>query len=310
MEPFQSGQCGRFAGGVLGKELEGVLDNMATGTGKRPRRKTILIHSLLIATALVLTACSSKDDDDLALDDTPAEVLFNEGLALRNAGRLSDAGKKFTELDKLYPYSEYAKKSLMNLAYINFSLGRYPETVTAAERFTTLYPGSEDMPYALYLIGQAYYRQIPDISRDQKITEQAASALNELITRYPDSEYTADAKSKLLVAYDQLAGKEMMVGRYYLEKRNYIAAINRFKSVVINYQTTRHVEEALARLTESYYALGVVNEAQTAAAILGHNYPDSQWYKDSYSLLQKGGYEPSEDRGSWISKAFQGVKLF
>ena len=287
-----------------------MLDNMATGTGKRLRRKTTLIHSLLLATALVLTACASKDDDDLALDETPAEVLFNEGLALRNAGRLSDAGKKFTELDKLYPYSEFAKKSLMNLAFINFSLGRYPEAITAAERFNTLYPGSADTPYALYLIGQSYYRQIPDISRDQRITEQAASALNELVTRYPDSEYTADAKSKLLVAYDQLAGKEMMVGRYYLEKRNYIAAINRFKSVVINYQTTRHVEEALARLTESYYALGVVNEAQTAAAILGHNYPDSQWYKDSYSLLQKGGYEPSENRGSWISKAFQGVKLF
>lgn len=287
-----------------------MLRNMATEAGKRSGRKTALLGSIVLICALTLSACASKDDDDLAMDDTPAEVLFNEGLALRNAGRLSDAGKKFSEVDKIYPYSEYARKSLINLAYINFSLGRYPETITAADRFITLHPGSEDAAYALYLKGQSYQRQIPDITRDQKITEQAAQTFNELIQRYPDSEYTPDAKAKLLMAEDQLAGKEMQVGRFYLEKRNYIAAINRFKTVVINYQTTRHVEEALFRLTEGYYALGVVNEAQTAAAILGHNYPDSQWYKDAYSLLQKGGYEPSENKSSWISKAFQDVKLF
>ncbi|ADZ69783.1 outer membrane protein assembly factor BamD [Polymorphum gilvum] len=285
-----------------------MLDIVETKAARRPAKVAVLLRSLVLVSALALGACAS-DKDDLALDDTPAEVLFNEGLALRNAGRLSDAGKKFSELDKLYPYSEYARKSLINLAFINFSLGRYPEAIAASERFTTLYPGSEDSAYALYIIGQSYFRQIPDVTRDQEQTEKALSALNELIRRYPDSEYTADAKSKVLVAYDQLAGKEMQVGRYYLDRRNYIAAINRFKMVVINYQTTRHVEEALFRLTESYYALGVVNEAQTAAAVLGHNYPDSRWYKDAFALLKKGGYEPSENRGSWISRAFNSVKI-
>ncbi len=270
-----------------------------------------LLKVSVLGMVLTLAACASKEDtDDLALNETPPEVLYNEGLALRAQGRLTQAGKKFSELDRLYPYSEYAKKSLVNLAFLHFSTGKYPEAVVAAKRFLTLYPGSEDAAYALYIIGQSYYRQIPNIDRDQEVTEKARSAFNELIQRYPDSEYVADAQAKLLMADDQVAGKEMEVGRYYLKKRNYIAGINRFKNVVIHFQTTRHVEEALFRLTESYYALGVVNEAQTAAAVLGHNFPESRWYKDSHSLLVKGGYEPSEDSGSWISKAFKGINVF
>jgi len=273
-------------------------------------RTTAFLNIAVLGLSLTLGACTSKDDvDDLALNDTPPEVLYNEGLALRAQGNLRDAGKKFEELDKLYPYSEYAKKSLVNLAYLNFSRGKYPEAISAAQRFLTLYPGNNDAAYALYIIGQCYFRQMPDITRDQEMTEKAMAAFRELIQRYPDSEYIADAEAKLLVTQDQLAGKEMQVGRFYLKKRNYIASINRFKTVVINYQTTRHVEEALFRLTESYYALGVVNEAQTAAAVLGHNFPDSQWYKDAYSLLTKGGYEPSEDTGSWISKAFNKINV-
>lgn len=236
-------------------------------------------------------------------------MLFNEGLALRNDGRLRDAGEKFSEIDKRYPYSEYAKKSLINLAYINFTLGRYPETIAAGRRFTTLYPNDPDAAYALYLIGQSYFRQMPDVTRDQQTTERALAAFAELVQRFPDSEYTNDARARIRAADDQLAGKEMEVGRYYLKRRNYVAAINRFKMVVINYQTTRHVEEALFRLTESYYALGVTREAQTAAAVLGHNFPDSEWYKNAYSLLKEGGYSPSEDSGSWISRAFKGINV-
>ncbi|NVK33777.1 MAG: outer membrane protein assembly factor BamD [Rhodobacteraceae bacterium] len=259
---------------------------------------------------LALAACSSKDDlDELEMPDTPPEVLYNEGLSLRSQNKLALAGKKFEELDRLYPYSEYAKKSLVNMAYVNFARGKYTEAITSAQRFLTLYPGSPDAAYALYIIAQSYYRQIPDITRDQAVTHKAAAAFSELLQRYPDSEYAGDAESKLRVAQDQLAGKEMQIGRYYLEKRNYVAGINRFKTVVLQYQTTRHVEEALFRLTESYYALGVVSEAQTAAAVLGHNYPDTQWYKDAFSLLKKGGYGPSEDKGSWISKAFRGIKV-
>ncbi|MBO6758570.1 MAG: outer membrane protein assembly factor BamD [Roseibium sp.] len=270
----------------------------------------LLLRVAVLAVPLGLAACSSTDEaDEFALNDTPPEVLYNEGLALRAEGRLRQADEKFQELDKLYPYSEYAKKSLVNMAFINYSRGKYPEATSAARRFLTLYPGSDDAAYALYIIGQSYYRQIPDITRDQEVTVKAASAFAELIERYPDSEYVADSETKLLAAQDQLAGKEMQVGRFYLNKRNYIAGINRFKTVVLNYQTTRHVEEALFRLTESYYSLGVVNEAQTAAAILGHNYPDTEWYKDAYSLLNSGGYEPSEDEGSWISRAFRGISL-
>ena len=271
-------------------------------------RKARIASLALLAVALA--ACSStKDDEDFATNDTPAEVLYNEGLALRNEGRLSDARVKFEEVDKLHPYSEYSRKALINLAYLNYSSGKFTEAITAAKRFTTLYPGSEDSAYALYIIGQSYHKQIPDVTRDQEMTQRAMAAYGELVQRYPESEYAEDARTKIRIAQDQLAGKEMEVGRYYLKRGHQIAAINRFKVVVTNYQTTRHIEEALFRLTESYYALGVVNEAQTAAAVLGHNFPDSQWYKDAYSLLKTGGYSPDEDSGSWISRAFVGISL-
>ena len=224
---------------------------------------------------------------------------------MRAQGKLRDSTDKFEELDKLYPYSEYSKKSLVNLAYLNYSRGKYAETVTAAKRFVTLYPGDEDSAYMLYLAGQSYFQQMPDITRDQAVTQRAAAAYNELIQRYPESEYVPDAQRKLRIVQDQLGGKEMQVGRYYLKRRNYIAGINRFKTVVVNFQTTRHVEEALYRLTEAYYSLGVISEAQTAAAVLGHNFPDTQWYKDAYALLNQGGYQPNEDSGSWISRAFR-----
>ena len=275
----------------------------------RRRRAALLGRVLVLSSLVVLAACAKDKVDDLALDDTPPAVLYNQGLALRAAGKLSDAGKKFSQLDKAYPYSEYSRKALINLAYLNFSMGKYPETIAAAQRFLQLYPGSDDAAYALYLQGQSYYRQIPDVSRDQEETQKALASFSELLQRYPDSEYAPDARKRLLMVQDQLAGKEMSVGRFYLKKRDYVAAINRFKDVILHYQTTRHVEEALARLTEAYYALGVVSEAQTAAAVLGHNFPDSQWYKDSYDLLKKGGYSPSEDKSSWISRAFSSVKI-
>jgi len=274
------------------------------------RKLALLAKVACLALPLGLAACSSNgDQDEYALNDTPPEVLYNEGLALRAQGNLKGADGKFRELDRLYPYSEYAKRSLVNMAFINYRRGNYTDAITSARRFLTLYPGNEDAAYALYIIGQSYYAQIPDITRDQRVTMEAAQAFSELIERYPESEYVADSRTKLIAAQDQLAGKEMQIGRFYLKKRNYIAAINRFKDVVLQYQTTRHVEEALFRLTESYYALGVVNEAQTAAAVLGHNFPDTDWYRDAYSLLQEGGYSPSEDSGSWISRAFDGINV-
>jgi outer membrane protein assembly factor BamD len=189
-------------------------------------------------------------------------------------------------------------------AYSYYEAHSYEECVTSAKRYISLHPGSSDAAYAQYLIGSSYFDEIPDITRDQARTEKALAALDEVIRKYPASEYAVSAKQKTEIARDQLAGKEMQIGRYYLERREYLAAINRFKTVISDYQDTRHVEEALERLTEANLGLGLVSEAQTAAAVLGHNDPGSPWYKDAYKLLQTGGVEPKEDAGSWISRAF------
>lgn len=278
-------------------------------TSLRERSGRLGLAAALTAT-LALAACGGDKPDPGALKpDPPPQELYNEGLGLMQAGGLKDAAKKFEELDKLYPYSEYARKGLVNTAFAYYSNGKYTEAINSARRFVTLYPGSPDAAYALYIIGQSYYRQIPDITRDQEVSSKALGAFNELVQRFPDSEYADDARQKIQMINDQLAGKEMEIGRFYLARHDYIAAINRFRDVVTQYQTTRQVEEALARLVEAYYAMGVVPEAQTAAAVLGHNFPDSSWYKASYQLLEKGGYQPEEFKQSWISKAFENFKL-
>jgi outer membrane protein assembly factor BamD len=243
--------------------------------------------------------------------EVPAETLYNDGLGRLSKNDFEGAAKKFGEVDKQYPYSQWSKKALILTAYSNYERGEYEEAITSSKRFLTLHPADKDAAYAQYLMASSYYSQIPDVTRDQERAEKAVASLQELVDRYPKSEYVADAKFKLQVARDQLAGKEMDVGRFYLQKRNYTGAINRFREVVSKYQTTRHVEEALARLTEAYMALGITSEAQTAAAVLGHNFPDSQWYKDSYQLLASDGLAPREDQGSWISRVFRkvGIKL-
>ena len=260
-----------------------------------------------------LSACSSFDffskKDDTAPDE-PADRLYNQGLYLLNVKKdPKDAVKKFEEVDRQHPYSEWARKSLIMTSFAYYQAGEYDDCVISAKRYITLHPGGADAAYAQYLIGSSYFDEIPDITRDQARTEKALAALDEVVRKYPDSEYAVSAKQKIGVARDQLAGKEMEVGRYYLKKKDYTGAINRFKVVVTKYQTTRHVEEALMRLTESYMALGIVDEAQTAAAVLGHNFPDSSWYKHAYALVRTGGVEPKENQGSWISKAFKGLGL-
>ncbi len=242
--------------------------------------------------------------------EEPADKLYNEGLYLMNQSKdPKAASKKFEEVDRQHPYSDWARKSLLMSAYSFYQAGDYDGCIGAATRYVTLHPGSPDAAYAQYLIAASHYDQIPDISRDQGRTEKAISSLEEVVRKYPTSEYANSAKKKLEGARDQLAGKEMDVGRYYMQRRDYTAAINRFKAVVTQYQTTRHVEEALARLTEAYMAIGIVGEAQTAAAVLGHNFPDSAWYKDAYNLVKSGGVEPSENKGSYISRAFRKIGL-
>ena len=265
----------------------------------------------VVMVAASLGACSSFDmfakKDDTPPDE-PADRLYNEGLYLLNAKKdARDAVKKFEEVDRQHPYSEWARKSLLMTAYAYYQAGEYDDCVNAAKRYVTLHPGSQDAAYAQYLIASSYFEEIPDVTRDQARTERALAALEEVIRKYPTTEYANSSKQKIEVARDQLAGKEMEIGRYYLKKKDYTGAINRFKVVVTKYQTTRHVEEALMRLTESYMALGVVDEAQTAAAVLGHNFPDSQWYKHAYAVVKTGGVEPKENQGSWISKAFKGI---
>jgi outer membrane protein assembly factor BamD len=260
----------------------------------------------VLAAPFFLSACASDQDVDLAtyVEQTdPADVLYNQGLANMNAGRLGEASKKFSAIDRQHPYSEYGRKALVMGAFADYRQGKYEEAINDGKRYVQLYPTDPDAAYAQYIVGLSYFRQIRDVTQDQKESRRAIEAMEEVVQRWPDSQYVEDAKAKIRFARDQLAGKEMQVGRYYLERREYIAGIKRFRYVVENYSNTRHVEEALARLTESYYAMGLTSEAQTAAAVLGHNYPDSQWYKDSYALLQKGGLEPRETGTSWISKA-------
>jgi outer membrane protein assembly factor BamD len=256
---------------------------------------------------LALSACASTDVADTFVDDTrPPAVMFNEALLTMEGADYRAAAEQFDELEQVHPYSEYAKRALVLSAFSNFSAGRYPEAVNSGRRYVTLHPGGEDAAYAQFLVAQSYYNQIPDVTRDQEQTARAINAFRDLIRLYPDSEYVEPAQAQLRVANDQLGGAEMRVGRYYLERRNYVAAINRFRVVVEEYQTTRHVEEALHRVVESYLSLGVVDEAQTAAAVLGHNFPQSEWYQRSFRLLQSGGLTPQENSGSWISRAFAG----
>lgn len=262
--------------------------------------------AILVGAGLALGACSTSKEGtaDAFADDRPAGVLYNEGLGYLNEGKLKAASDAFKEVDRQHPYSEWARKALVMSAFASYRRGRYDETVRTSNRYLSLYPGSPDAAYAHYLIGSSYFKQIPDVTRDQEKTEAAIDSLQQIIDQYPDSEYAGDAKAKIVVARDQLAGKEMQVGRYYLERREYTASINRFHGVVVNYSDTRHVEEALERLVEANMALGLVGEAQNAAAILGHNFPDSPWYEDAYKLLQSGGLEPRENKGSVLSRIF------
>jgi outer membrane protein assembly factor BamD len=268
----------------------------------RPNKLAMILAA--VAVALSVGGCNLFDKDKV-LPDEPGDKLYNEGLYLLNERKNPKAAaKKFEEVDRQHPYSEWARKALIMSAYAHYEGTNYDDTVNAAKRYVTLHPGSPDAAYAQFLIGSAYFEQIPDVTRDQGRTEKAIAALDEVSRKYPDSEYAMNAKKKIEVARDQLAGKEMVTGRYYLTRKDFTGAINRFKIVVTQYQTTRHVEEALMRLSEAYMALGVVGEAQTAAAVLGHNFPDSRWYADSYRLVKAGGFEPSENKGSWISQAF------
>ncbi|MCA1439572.1 outer membrane protein assembly factor BamD [Ensifer sp. IC4062] len=272
-------------------------------------RKSVRVAAVVVAAVVgssLITACQNDPDIDitkLTAETDPPEVLYNQGLANLNAGKTTEAARKFEALDKQHPFSEYARKALVMNAFVSYRNGQYQEAINATGRYLNLYPQSEDAAYAQYIQGLAYTKQIPSVTQDQKAASKAIEAMQAVVDKYPDSDYVEDAQAKIRFARDQLAGKEMQVGRYYLERKEYLAAVSRFRVVVEQYPNTNQVEEALARLVEAYYAMGVTTEAQTAAAVLGHNYPDSQWYADSFKLLQSGGLEPRESGTSWIARA-------
>ncbi|MBD8064189.1 outer membrane protein assembly factor BamD [Devosia sp. PTR5] len=231
----------------------------------------------------------------------PAASLYQGALDDMDRLYFQTAIKKLEQLDRQHPRDPLVEKSKLMQVFANYRGGKLDEAILAADRYLALYPNGKDVDYVLWLKATAYYAQIKDITRDQQLSRDAIDTYNLLISNHPKSEYAADAKEKLLVAYDQLAGKEMSVGRYYQGNGQYAAAINRFREVVETWQTSTHIEEALYRLTETYLLLGLTSEARSAAAVLGHNYPSSEWYKRAFALLGQQGLAPELNSGSWLA---------
>jgi outer membrane protein assembly factor BamD len=271
----------------------------------RDLRKALSGAALVVA--LALAGCASNKIDTSALNPDPPTKMYADADALMAKGNFDDAAQKFESVDREHPYSPEARRGIVMAAYAYYRAGKNPEAIASAERYIALHPGTKEAPFAYHILASAYFDDMKTSNRDQTPARKALEQLKILKTRYPDSEFSRDADNRIRICQDNLAAAEMEVGRYYLDQHNYVGAINRFKTVVSDYQTTAHVEEALARLVECYMALGITKEAQNAAAVLGHNYPDSKWYKDSYALLQTNGVGPREDSESWLSKAWKAV---
>ena len=251
----------------------------------------------LAALTVLLTACGGAKKD--AYIEKPVDDLYNQAMDEMVEERYAQSAKTFEQVESQHPYSVWATKAQLMSAYALYESGSYEEAIIAADRFIQLHPGNRDIAYAYYLKAISYYVQIVDVGRDQKTTELALRALSDVVSRFPDTKYARDAKLKLDFTRDHLAGKEMEIGRYYLKRGQYLAAINRFKRVIDQYQTTTHVPEALERLVECDLALGLTREAKENAAVLGYNYPGNEWYGDAYALL-KGTQQPDAQTQSWL----------
>ena len=267
----------------------------------RPSAAFGLLLAGLFATAL-LGACSDSNNSDNTYVERPVEALYNEAMDDIDHDEYEKAAKAFDEVERQHPYSVWATKAQLMGAYALYERNKFDDAIVALDRFIQLHPGNKDTPYAYYLKGLCYYEQITDVARDQKMTEDALKTLQEVIDRFPASKYARDAKLKVDLTRDHLAGKEMNIARYYLRQGQYLAALNRFKVVVDQYQTTTHTPEALERMVEIYIALGLKDDAQRTAAVLGHNFPGSPWYQDAYSLVEHG-HTADSGRGprSWFS---------
>ena len=272
--------------------------------------RSAMALACLIA-ALVLAGCASSDSEVSGISNpNPPETIYAEADKLMDDRSYKDAAKKFEEVDRDHPYSPLARRAIVMAAYSRYKAGDYTDAIATAERYVTLHPGTKESSLAYHIIANSYYDQVKDPKRDQTRTKKALAALKIVVSRYPDSRYAEQARNRIKIMNNLLAAKEMDVGRSDLKQQNYLASINRFRTVVTEYQTTAHVEEALLRLTEAYMALGITNEAQTAAAVLGHNFPDSKWYPPAYNLLKGSGLEPMESEGSWISRTWGRMTSF
>jgi outer membrane protein assembly factor BamD len=257
---------------------------------------------LCVGLAAALIGCASEEPE---IPEQPAEVLYTNALNALEEGRAPQAARMFEEVERQHPYSSWATQALIMAAYSYYLMDDYDSAIPALENFIQLHPGNRNAAYAFYLRGLCYYEQIADVTRDQANTEEAQRALSDVIARFPNTPYARDASLKLDLVRDHLAGKEMEVGRYYLQRDMFLAAINRFRTVVEQYQTTTHVPEALHRLVEAYLSLGINEEAQAAGAVLGYNYPGSDWYQDTYNLLASRDLQPQDpEEGSWLQGAF------
>ncbi|MCZ2328659.1 outer membrane protein assembly factor BamD [Bartonella sp. F02] len=286
-------------------------------TNNIAHRKSNVVRKILIGFlgggVLVLSGCFNKGNNTInpsahVLTIDPPDVLYKQAVAYLNAGKLEEASKKFSVIEKQHVYTEWGRKSLVMGAFVNYKLGKYDDAISMAQHYVTLHPSADDTAYAYYIIGLSSFSQIRDVTRDQQETKRAIAAMQLLIELYPQSKYVKDAKAKIRLAREQLAGKEMQIGRYYEKGRKYLAASRRFRTVIEEYSDTHQIEEALYRLTEVNLSLGLIMEAQTATAILKRSYPTSQWYQFAYNLLRKSNILPHEHKSSWISNVLSGNK--
>jgi outer membrane protein assembly factor BamD len=283
-------------------ELEGALPRPSIGLRGIPSAACLILLGGLLA------GCSSSlfgGKPAVVENNDPPDIIYGKAEKLSDKGKYADAARAYEEVDINHPYSQEARRAILMASYAYYKAGKYDDAISAADRYLTLHPGTKESDLAQNIIGMSYYDRMLDPKRDQTNSRKALTAYETLLQRYPDSRYATAAQNRVRILRDVLAASEMTVGRWYLRHNNFLAAINRFRVVVTNYQTTEQAPEALMRLTEAYMALGIVNEAQTAAAVLGHNFPDSKWYNHAYGLLGKRGLQPKEHGGSWITETWK-----
>jgi outer membrane protein assembly factor BamD len=269
--------------------------------GRWRRILPVLLCLGLLAGCDTMKTIFGTGEEEKKRAERPVDEIYNHAMDLLETGWYDTSAKEFDEVERQHPYSIWATKAQLMSGYAHYKNQKYDEAIISLDRFIELHPGNRDAPYAYYLKALCYYEQISDVGRDQKMTRLALDALREVVRRFPNTTYARDSRLKLELTQDHLAGKDMDIGRYYQHRGDYLAAINRYRTVIERFQTTTHVPEALHRLTECYLALGITDEAQMSAAVLGHNFPGSKWYEDSYALLDHRNLKPQRKENSWLS---------